>query len=430
MQAEAGRPPLRSRLLPELLRRNVSFRHFWTGQSISLLGDQITLIALPLVAVLELDAGPAEMGYLTAANLIPNLLFAVHAGAWIDRRAGRRRVMIAADLGRALLLASIPVTAWLGLLSMAQLYVVAFAVGSLTVLFWVSYNAIFAALLAREDYMTGSALLNGSRAVSFMAGTSIGGLLVQALTAPVALLADAVSFVASAVFMRASKATEPDPEPGIGSGITDGLRWLAGNPIMRADLAAATTINLFNFMFFALFILYATSELGVSPGTLGLVLGAAAVGSIIGSLVTGRIQRRIGVGPAFALGCFVFPAPLVLVPLAGSAGSQMQVLALLFLAEFGSGMGVMILDITGGAITAALVPEGLRSRVSGAFMVVNYGVRPIGAVAGGALGSWLGLRSALWIATVGAMAGVLWLLPSPIMRLRELPEAAADHNGG
>ena len=169
--------------------------------------------------------------------------------------------------------------------------------------------------------MNGSALLNGSRAVSFMAGTSAGGLLVQALTAPVALLADAVSFVASALFMRASGATEPEPEPGIGSGITDGLRWLARHPIMRADLAAAATINLFNFMFFALFILYATDELGVSPGTLGLVLGAAAVGSVLGSLVTGRIQRRIGVGPAFALGCFVFPAPLLLVPLAGNASS-------------------------------------------------------------------------------------------------------------
>jgi MFS family permease len=429
MRADAGTLPLRRRLLPELLRRNVGFRHFWTGQTISLLGDQISMIALPLVAVLELDAGPAEMGYLTAANLIPNLLFSIHAGAWIDRRAGRRRVMIVADLGRAALLVTVPVAAWLGLLSMAQLYVVAFAVGSLTVLFWVSYNAIFAALLARDDYMTGSALLHGSRAVSFMAGTSAGGLLVQALTAPLALLADAVSFVASALFLRASRATEPEPEPDVGSGITAGIRFLARNPIMRADLAAATTINLFNFMFFALVILYATRDLHVSPAALGLVLGAAAVGSVIGSLLTSAVQRRLGVGPAFALGCFLFPAPLVLVPLAGNAGSHTEVLAMLFLAEFGSGLGVMLLDITAGAMTAALVPEGLRSRVSGAFMVVNYGVRPIGSLAGGALGSWLGLQPALWIATVGAVAGVLWVLPSPVMRLRELPDTAPADGG-
>jgi MFS family permease len=408
------------RWIPDLLHRNVPFRHFWTGQTISLLGDQITLIALPLVAVLELNAGPAEMGYLTAANLVPNLLFSIHAGAWIDRRAGRRRVMIAADLGRAALLVSIPLAAWLDVLSMAQLYVVAFALGSLTVLFWVSYNAIFAALLDRDDYLTGSALLNGSRAVSFMAGTSLGGLLVQALTAPFALLADAVSFVFSAVFLRASGATEPPADPDVEAGITAGIRWLARNAIMRADLAATATINLFNFMFFALVILYATRDLHVSPAALGLVLGAGAVGSIIGSVVTGAIQRRIGVGPAFALGCLVFTTPLVLVPLAG--GSHEVVLAMLFLAEFGSGLGVMIVDIIGGVMSAALIPEGLRSRVSGAFMVVNYGVRPLGALLGGALGTWIGLRPTLWIATTAAIAGVLWLLPSPVLRMRVLPE--------
>ena len=424
MRTDAGRLPSARRRLPDLLHRNVPFRHFWTGQTISLFGDQITLIALPLVAVLELHAGPAEMGYLTAANLLPNLLFSIHAGAWIDRRAGRRRVMIAADLGRAALLVTIPLAAWLGVLSMAQLYVVAFALGSFTVLFWVSYNAIFAALLEHDDYMTGSALLNGSRAVSFMAGMSLGGALVQALTAPFALIADAVSFMFSGWFMRASGATEPPPEPGTEGGVTAGIRWLAHHPIMRADLAATATINLFNFMFFALFILYATRDLQVTPAALGLVLGAAAVGSIIGSLITGALQRRIGVGPAFALGCLLFPAPLLLVPLAG--GSRAGVLAMLFLAEFGSGLGVMILDITGGAIMAALIPEGLRSRVSGAFMVVNYGVRPVGSLAGGALGAWLGLRPALWIATAGAMLGVLWLLPSPVMRLRELPRQGDD----
>jgi MFS family permease len=153
---------------------------------------------------------------------------------------------------------------------------------------------------------------------------------------------------------------------------------------------------------------------------LGLVLGAGAIGGVIGSLVTGRVSRRIGVGPAFTLGCFLFPVPLVLVPLAG--GSDWTIYACLFAAEFGSGLGVMILDISAAAIKAALVPDRLRARVSGAYMLVNYGVRPLGALTGGALGTWIGLRPTLWIATVGAIAGVLWLLPSPVMRLRELPE--------
>jgi MFS family permease len=414
----------RRRLVPELLRRNRPFRVFWVAESVSLVGDQISFLALPLAAVLTLGAGPAQMGYLTAANLAPSLLFSLHAGAWADLRGQRRRLMIAANLGRAALLASIPAAYAVDLLSMAQMYVVAFLVGTLSVLFWVSYNTLFVSLLDRDDYTAGGSLLNGSRAVSFMAGPSIGGLLVQALTAPLAIVADAVSFVASAAFLRGIDPVEAAPDATAHGGVLAGIRFIAHDPIMRASLAATATINLFNFMFFALVILFATRSLHVSPGTLGLVLGAGAVGGLLGSLITGRVQRRIGIGPAFTLGCVLFPAPLVLVPLAG--GGRPLVLALLFLAEFGSGIGVMILDITGGVISAALVPDRLRSRVAGAYMVVNYGVRPLGSLAGGLLGSGIGLRPALWVGTVGAIAGALWLLPSPVLSLRELPDQAPD----
>jgi MFS family permease len=411
------------RLIPELLADNAAFRGLWLAQSISLVGDQVSMLALPLVAVLTLHAGPAEMGYLVAANLVPSLLFSLHAGVWADRRGDRRGLMIATDVGRAALLATIPVAAVLGVLSMTQMYVVAFLVGSLTVLFWVSYNALFVVLVPREQFITGSSLLNGSRAVSYMAGPSIGGLLVQALTAPLAVGVDALSFVASALFMRGIDSPEPEPDPDAGSGgVMAGLRFIARDPIMRASLGATATINLFNFMFFALWILFATKTLHVNAGALGLVIGAGAIGSVIGSVVTAAVQRRVGVGPTFAIGCVLFPAPLMLVPMAG--GARPLVLGMLFLAEFFSGMGVMMLDITGGAISAALVPAGLRSRVAGSYMVVNYGVRPIGSLVGGLMGASLGLRPAVWVATVGAVAGVLWLLPSPIMRLRELPEPA------
>ena len=219
------------------------------------------MLALPLVAVLTLHAGPAEMGYLVAAELVPSLLFSLHAGVWADRRGDRRGLMIATDVGRAALLATIPVAAVLGVLSMTQMYVVAFLVGSLTVLFWVSYNALFVVLVPREQFITGSSLLNGSRAVSFMAGPAIGGLLVQALTAPLAVGVDALSFVASALFMRGIDSPEPEPDPDAGSGgVMAGLRFIARNPIMRASLGATATINLFNFMFFALWILFATND--------------------------------------------------------------------------------------------------------------------------------------------------------------------------
>jgi MFS family permease len=411
---------LRRRVVPPLLRENREFRRFFAGQTVSLFGDQVTLIALPLTAVLVLDAGPAQMGYLTAAGLLPNLLFALHAGAWVDRRGRRRQAMIVADLGRAAILLTAPIAYVFDLLTIEQLYVTEFLMGTLSVLFFVSYSTLFISLVERERYVEGQSLLNGSRAFSYVAGPSIGGLLVRTLSAPVTLVVDAVSYVLSASFLGRISPAEPPPEQAQRGHVVAGLRYIVGSPIMRASLGATATINFFNFVFFALFILFATRELDVGPGTLGAILGAGAIGGVIGSMVTGRVGRRIGIGPAYMLGCVLFPAPLLLVPLAG--GPAPVVLALLFLAEFGSGLGVMILDISAGAIFAALIPDRLRARVSGAYLTVNYGVRPLGSLFGGALGATIGLRPTLWIATAGALAGVLWLIPSPVPRLRDLPE--------
>ncbi len=406
--------------LPAALHER-DFRRFWAGETVSLFGDQITLIALPLVGVLALDASASEMGYLTAAVIAPALFFSLHAGAWVDRRGRRRQTMIFTALGRTALLTVIPVLYWLDALTLTQLYVVSFLYGTLEVFFFVSYTTLFVSLVPRERYLEANSLLNGSRAFSFVAGPSIGGLLVQAFSAPGALLADAASFLVSAFTLSSIKPEEPPTEKAERGHVKAGMRYLWHSPIIRASLLATATINFFNFVFWALFMLYAVRELDVSPGLLGLVLGGASVGGVLGSILTGRISRRIGVGPAFVLGCVVFPAPLVLVPLA--RGPEWAVLGCLFAAEFLSGFGVMILDITGGSIKAALVPDRLRARVSGAYMVVNYGVRPLGALVGGALGAWIGLRPTLWIATVGAILGALWLVPSPLPRLRELPEA-------
>ena len=377
------------------------------------------MLAVPLVAVFVLHADAAAMGYLMAAGLVPNLLFSLHAGGWVDRRGGRRRVMLAADLARGSLLATIPLAFFLGILTMGQLYLVAFLVGTASVFFFVSYSTLFVSLVPRQDFVAANSLLNGSRAGAFIAGPGIGGVLVQLITAPLTVTVDALSFFVSAATLLRIRPREP-AAAGEDSSLLEGMRFIFRSQVIRSALGATATVNLFNFIFSALFILYATTRLGLSAGLLGAVLACAAVGSLAGSFATGRISRRIGIGPTFMVGCAVFPAPMLLVPLAG--GPKPLVAAMLFLSELGAGFGVMLLDISIASIFAAVIPDELRARVSGAYRTVNYGVRPIGSLLGGALGTVLGLRSALWIATVGGLLGVLWLLPSPVPRMRILPE--------
>lgn len=412
--------PARRGPLPRLLRERV-FRRFWSAQTVSYFGDEISTLALPLLAVLVFQATPAEMGYLTAAAVIPNLLFSLLIGAWVDRYPHKRRLMILTDLGRALLLVAVPAAYLLDVLTMAQLYVVAFAVGTLAVIFEVARGPLFVSVVNRSDYVEANTLVNGSRAMSHVAGPSLGGILVQVLTAPIALIADALSYVVSAYFLGRIRPTEPAPARGR-LALGGGLGFIARTPMMRAILLGTTTVNLFNFMLIALFVLYATQELGLTPGLLGAVLGAGAVGGLIGAALTGRLVRRFGVGPTLLAGFVLFPAPMLLIPLAG--GPTPMVVGMLFAAEFLSAIGVMMLDITTGSVQTALTPQALLARVAGARRTVNYGVRPIGALLGGALGTILGVRPALWIATAGALAGVAWVAFSPVRRLHGLPEQA------
>jgi MFS family permease len=412
--------------VPDLLRET-AFRRYWAGQTISMFGDQISSIALPLAAVLALRASPIEMGALTALVWLPNLLFGLHAGAWVDRRGHRRAMMITADIGRALLLTSIPVCYAAGVLTLWQLYAVAFGVGSFGVLFTVSNPTLFVALVPEDKYVRGNSLVYGSRAFSFMGGPSAGGVLVQLLSAPGAILADALSYLGSAFFLaRIHPAEPPAADKGKGS-LTAGAKFIRNSPVVRSSLLAAAVVNFFDFIFLALLVLYATRYLHVRPGVLGLVLGIGAVGSVLGALVTGRLADRIGAGRAYTLGCLLFTAPLALVPAA--TGPRWLILVMLASAEFVAGFGVMMLDISVGAIFAVVIPDEVRSRVSGAFQAVNYGTRPLGALAGGLLGTFIGTRTTLWIAAAGGTIGFLILLPSAVPKFK-MPSiqkfAAAD----
>jgi MFS family permease len=419
---KAGRSRVARRsLLPALLRDRV-FRRYWGASTISMFGDQVAGLALPLAAVLALHATAAQMGYLTALEWLPSLLFGLPIGALTDRHGRRRLTMIAADLGRAALFASIPACYALHALTLVQLYLVTFAAGTLSIAFNVSDGTLFVSIVAPEQYVDGQSLIYGSRALSFVGGPSIAGLLVQVLSAPVAIIADALSFLGSAFFLGRIRPAEPPADEGSGS-IMAGARFIAGSSIVRASLIAVGTVNFFNLMFNALYLLYAVRVLHVRAGVVGLLLGMAAIGGLVGAMVTKRIAARIGDGWAYALGCLMFTAPLVGWPLAH--GRLPVVLAVLFAAEFGSGFGLMLLDITIGAIFAAVIPDTLRSRVTGAFQAVNYGTRPVGALLGGLIATAIGLRPALWIATLGGVAGFFLLLPTPLPRYR-LPASAPN----
>ncbi|HEY5628903.1 MAG TPA: MFS transporter [Candidatus Limnocylindrales bacterium] len=401
------------------------FRHFWLGQTISVFGDQVTQLGVPLVAVLVLGADATQMGTLLAVGLLPHLLFSLPAGVWLDRVRHRRRLMIAADIARALLIASIPVASIAHVLSMPQLYVVGFLTGSMAVVFDISWNTLLVAVVRREAFVQANALFSGSRALAFVGGPPLAGVLVQILTAPIALVADALSFLGSALFLGRIHAEEPPievAEESLRSRLSTGLLFIFRDSIMRPILLSAATINLFNFCFQALFILYVTTRLGVGPGVLGAALGAGAVGGVLGAVIASRVGRRLGLGGAYTLGCILFPVPIVLVPLV--TGPSEAVIAMLFAVEFLAGLGVQILDINVGAVIAARTPDAIRSRAGGAFRFINYGIRPVGAFLGGLLGGAIGVRETLFVVTIAASLGVLWLVGSPIPRLRDLPEAA------
>jgi MFS family permease len=415
------------RLLPPIIQRP-AFRNLWLGQSISVFGDQITLLAVPVIAVLTLGATPEQMGLLTAAGLLPNLLFSLPAGVWLDRVHRRRRLMIAADLCRAAVIASIALTFALGALTLPQLFVTTFIAGSLGVVFDISWSTQYVTVVEREEYLTANSMFNGSRSLAGVAGPSIGGILIQVVTAPLAVLVDAASYLWSAFFLSRVHAAEPaleHVEESVRTRVSSGLRFIAHDAVMRGALVSVATVNFFSYAFTALFVLYATTFLGLDPGLLGIVLGAGAIGGVFGALVAARIGRRIGVGPAYALGLLVFPLSWILVPLTQPGWPIALVVALVFVAELISGFGVMILDVNAGGIIPARTPHRIRSRVTGAWRFINMGIRPIGAVVGGALGAAIGVRETLLIASIGGVCGVLWLIRSPLLRLREMPETAA-----
>ncbi|MCM6772425.1 MFS transporter [Nocardia sp. CDC159] len=424
---EPGSPAAASPDRPPSLLRDNAFRRYWVGQTVSVCGDQISLFALPLVAIMVLRAESVQVGYLLAAVWLPSL-FALYVGAWAERRRRRRRIMIAADLGRLLLLATIPLAYACDGLTLVQLYAVAVGMGVLAVVFDVCNAPVFTALVPAHRYIAGNSLLGASRAAAQVAGPGVGAVLVQALSAPLALLADALSYAVSAWALSRIAPREPPAVAGVRGGLVEGVRFIAGTPVMCRALAATATVNLFTIMVFTLFSFYAISTLGLSPAQLGFVASVGAVGGLAGAMLAGRVGDRIGVGPLLFLGCLLFPAPLLAIPAAHGTGSV--VVAVLTAAEFAAAVGVAWLDIAASSLLAALTPEGVRGRVFGAYRTVNFGTRPVGALVAGALSAAIGVRPTLWVAAVGGVSGCVWLLSSSLWRIRTLPGGTSVETAG
>ena len=427
------------RFLPGGLARHRDFRNLWAAETVSQLGSQVSQIALPLVAIIVLDATAFEVALLGVIEFAPFILISLPAGVWVDRLR-RKPILVGADLGRALLLASIPAAYWLDVLTIWQLYVVGFAVGFLTVFFDVSYQSYLPSLVPRKQLIEGNSKLEISRSAAQLAGPGLAGVLVQALTAPVAVLVDAVSFATSAIFLFRIRKKETAPTraerhagPGMKAEVAEGLRWVFGNRYLRWIAASTATFNFFGNIVAAVYLVFAVRELGLSPGAIGLVFAISNVGYLVGALLANRMSRRFGVGPTIIIGALGSTSLLLL-----AVAPESNPIPFLIAAQAISSMGVPIYNITQVSFRQAITPERIQGRMNSVMRFIVWGVMPLGSLLGGAIATWFGLRAAIWVGAIGMSLAVLPVLLSPVRTLREMPEpveepplpSEADASGG
>lgn len=416
---------------PVSLLGNRRFAAYWSAQTVSQLGDRVGELALPLIAVTALHATATEVGLLVAALWLPYLV-SLFVGSWIDRRQHKRRILVWADLARLAVLGTVPLIYVAGTLTLWQLYSVAVLLGLGEVFFNTALPNVFVNLVDRESYLAASSALGASRSGSYIAGPALGGWLVQLLGAPFALIADALSFAGSTLLLSHIPLQEDPPEPAPGSvarQAVDGLGFVVHHRYLRVMLGCSTTFNFFTFGGSALLVLFARRTLGLSAGVIGLAFGIGAAGALLGAVTAPRLGRRWGTGRVGIIGAIIFPAAMAVPVLAG--GSLLTRAAVLTAAEIVSGIGVMFYDVSFNAIKTAVTPDDMRSRVTGAYSTINYGIRPLGAIAGGLLGSTIGIRPTLLMAAGGGVLSILWLVRSPLLQVRTVTDldAIGPHTG-
>jgi len=374
--------------------------------------------AMSFTAILVLGATPIQLGVLNIMGLLPAFLIGLLAGAWVDRLR-RRPLLIGADLGRALALATIPLAAVLGLLHIGQVYLVALVVSMLTIFFDVAYQSYLPGLVGKESLMEGNSKLSASAAVAEFGGFSIGGWLVQIFTAPFAILIDAVSFVVSAISVWLIRAREPiltpQEHPNMRREIADGLKTVIHQPLLRASAVAVLLRGLAGGIYGALVVLYMSRGLGFNPGVLGMIWAVGGISSFLGAAFAPRISRRLGSGPAMVLGMGVFGVASLFIPLA--SGATLLSAAFLIAAQLGDGFYILY-EINLVSLRQSITAEHMLGRVNATMQFINLGAILAGSLLGGLLGQVLGVRPVLFIGASGTLLAAVALALSPIRSLK------------
>ncbi|HYM83887.1 MAG TPA: MFS transporter, partial [Candidatus Dormibacteraeota bacterium] len=409
------------------LFRHPDFLKLWTGETISQFGTQISLLAIPFVALGILHATPFEYGLLGTVEFLPFILFTLPAGAWIDRLR-RRPVLIVGDLGRAVSLASIPIAYELGVLTIWQLFVVGFVNGVLTVFFDVAYQSYLPSLVDRDQIVDGNSKLEVSRSAAQIGGPGIAGFLVGIVGAPVAIIGDAVSFVVSAVAVILIRHPEATPDrhvdehgrrrEGLRREVASGLRYVLGNRYLRSIAASTGWSNLFSSILFVALFPYMLRDLGLEAQAVGLVFAVGNVGALVGALAANRVARWLGVGWAIVLAMFLSGPQGLLVALAPRDAAVPILIVSLGL----GGISQMVYNINQVSFRQAITPGTIQGRMNATMRFIVWGTIPIGSILGGALGTVVGLHATIWIGAIGGALAFLPLLIGPLRSLRMMPE--------
>lgn len=404
------------------LWNNVDFMKFWTGETISLFGSQVTLLALPLTAVLELNAGSEQLGTLRFLESLPYLLLPLLFGAWVDRRR-KRPLMILTNSARALLIGLIPLLALFHHLSLVPLYLIAFCTGIFTVLFDLCWLSFVPAIVAKEHLIEANSRVGTSSAAAEVSGPGLGGLLVQFLSAPLALLADSCSYVLSVISLLLIRHREPQPERPADSHllreIGEGLNFMWNNLYIRTLALQAGAWNFCNGIVEVVFLLYAVRQLGFSAGVIGTIYAIGAVGGLLGAAIAGPLARRFPLGSVICATFTLGSTPFILLPLLGGPQWMVAVGSTIVFFLVRTALGIYFVQSI--SLRQAVTPTALMARMNATLRLISYSGVSLGPLVAGFLGAWIGLRQSLWVAGIGFIVALVAIFFSPIRRLRSFP---------